>query len=392
VVSAKGKSEAKRFPKLWAVLTHLVKYWLSLGWEMVANCKNTTDLKRRMARHVVLVRRHSMLASVDCEVMKKKFEKKRASELVYYYNYHDFLHHASETWKVDKAAANKKNLPTVNDKLRIFGILGMECNRDDVLKLAHGKAMERADMDGALSMQDQVFYLVAQQFNDMLLEVIEPADACKLDSYAELDPNDPDRIVIKRDYKWVKGVYYAELKIYHAAMVNWVKQTGGGSGAPENYCNHNERDTVLFGGYHPSAGKSDALAYIYMMDKRAGFVFDLINDPPPEDSVYKDGKDGKNGAKRPQGKRGGSGMEEFAAAMSDAMNNVTKIIGMSLSEGKKPDQPESADCPEKTLRLIEILQEQRAIASKDVDVSRKAKRVKTLEAALDRAFDKLAQE
>ncbi len=232
----------------------------------------------------------------------------------------------------------------------------MECNRDDVMKLTHGKAMERADLDGALLMQDQVFYGVAQQFNDLLLDVPEPDDAVKLDLYIHLNPNDAERIAIKRDYKWVKGVYYTELKIYHAAMVNWVKQTGGGSGAPENYCNHNKRDTVLFGGYHPSAGKSDALAYIYMMDKKAEFVFDLVNDPPPEDSVYEDGKGSKGTNKNQKGKQGVSGMEKFASAMSDAMmTNVTNILGRSLNEGKKPDPPEADDFHEKTLRMIEML-------------------------------------
>ena len=391
VVSAKGKSEAKRFPKIWSMVTHLVKYWHELGWETITNAKNATDFKRRIVRHIVLSRRRCMLSSVDSSALKKKFANKKkvsSSELVFYYGYHDFLNHASETWKVDKAAAAKKNLPTTNDKLRIFGILGMECNRDDVMKLARGKAMERADMDNALSMQDQVFYSVAQQFNDMPLAVVDPEDACKLDSYAELNPNDPERTIIKRDYKWVKAIYYAELKIYHAAMVNWLKGTGGGSGAPENYCNHNERDTCLFGGYHPSAGKSDGLAYIYMIDKRAGFIFDLVNDPPPQDSVYEDGM-GSN--KKPaKARRGGSSeMEDFAAAMSDAMNNVSKVLEVAL----KPDEPEEDFYSHaKTLDLIMLLQQQKAIASKDDNATRRLKRVKIFEAALDRAFDKLAEE
>ena len=170
--------------------------------------------------------------------------------------------------------------------------------------------------------------------------------------------------------------------------LNWLKGTGGGSGAPENYCNHNERDTCLFGGYHPSAGKSDGLAYIFMIDKRAGFIFDLVNDPPPQDSIYEDGM-GSN--KKPaKAKRGASSeMEDFAAAMSDAMNNVTKVLEISL----KPDQPKEDEYSHaKTLNLIMMLQQQKTIASKDYDVSRRAKHVKIFEAALDRAFDNLAEE
>ena len=82
-------------------------------------------------------------------------------------------------------------------------------------------------------------------------------------------------------------------------------------------------------------------------------------------------------------------MEDFAAAMSDAMNNVSKVLEVAL----KPDEPEEDFYSHaKTLDLIMLLQQQKAIASKDDNATRRLKRVKIFEAALDRAFDKLAEE
>ncbi len=83
-------------------------------------------------------------------------------------------------------------------------------------------------------------------------------------------------------------------------------------------------------------------------------------------------------------------MDKFAQVMSEAMVTVSNAISVTMS-AKEPNPPAQNDVPaEKSLNLIAMLQEQRAIAVEDCDEERKAKRVKKLDDALDRAFDNLA--
>ena len=83
-------------------------------------------------------------------------------------------------------------------------------------------------------------------------------------------------------------------------------------------------------------------------------------------------------------------MDKFAQVMSEAMVTVSNAISVAMS-AKKPDPPAQNDVPaEKSLNLIAMLQEQQSIAVKDDDKERKAKHVKKLDDALDRAFNNLA--
>ena len=70
-------------------------------------------------------------------------------------------------------------------------------------------------------------------------------------------------------------------------MEKWKKGTGGGSGAPENYCDWGTRDGEKFADYAES-GSCDYLAYIYMLDEQTGFAFNNINDPAPDDTITED--------------------------------------------------------------------------------------------------------
>ena len=60
-------------------------------------------------------------------------------EKSYYYDLALFLRHAEDNWKVDKASELMNEETTVNDCLRIAGILAMGVNRDDLLALNRGK-------------------------------------------------------------------------------------------------------------------------------------------------------------------------------------------------------------------------------------------------------------
>ena len=94
-----------------------------------------------------------------------------------------------------------------------------------------------------------------------------------------------------RAHDWLKKVYFDVIKKYGKAMANWKLGTGGGSGAPENYCDWNTRQEEEFANYGGAPGsRVDHLAYIYMLDKKIGYAFNNINDPAPDSTVMEDGE------------------------------------------------------------------------------------------------------
>ena len=46
---------------------------------------------------------------------------------------------------------------TVNDRIRLTSIMGLQDNRDHVIKLGGARNFSRADADGPLSMFDNIF-------------------------------------------------------------------------------------------------------------------------------------------------------------------------------------------------------------------------------------------
>ena len=373
---------AKQYPKLWKTVIPIFKHWVDSNWHHPVTVKNKTDFRRKIVELIVQTRHKVAVADLDSITASDLF---KSNEQVWYYSLQDFKVHTEEQFKVQK----ESDLPDSSDVIRLFGILGMQDFRDDVMKLGKGKSTSRADVDGPLKLIDQVFYNVAEVFNDATVEVPEPSRADRLKSWGTpaLDPNNPARFSIKsRDYKWLKKLYLDTLKKYSLAMKKWRMGTGGGSGYPENYTNWDTRDDELFANYHPCAAMSDALAWIYMLDKTIGFVFNAINSPPPPESVLQDGveivnssKSGSKGIKREQG------LDEFTAAITTAVTSVTNLL---QDNSKETSSPKGDDVGE-TLTLISMLQEQRKVAENDDDMARRNKRLKTIEKALDNQFSKL---
>ena len=141
--------------------------------------------------------------------------------------------------------------------------------------------------------------------------------------------------------------------------------------------------------YHACASMSDVLAWIYMLDKSLGFIFNAINSPPRLDSTLQDGVEitstvGKSGTKG--GVKGG--LDEFTAALTSAVTSVTNLLHSNNSQSNETSIPNGNDVGE-TVALISMLQEQRNVAANDEDVGRRNKRLKTIQKALDQQFSKL---
>lgn len=128
------------------------------------------------------------------------------------------------------------------------------------------------------------------------------------------------------DYKWVSILYRSLMTDYSKSLKNWQKGTGGGSGYPENYSDWNERDAELFTNY-ASAGKGDYLAWIYMLDQKEGFIFNIANAPAPDDSILADGVAGRT-------QEGSRGMESNSAK-TRKKKAIIDDIGKAINESDK---------------------------------------------------------
>jgi hypothetical protein len=279
-VGVSDRKKAQQYPKLYDVTKKTVTHMVKSNYAQAVQAKNKTTFRYTILTLLCTNRRRVRTSDSDLVALQKLF---KADEFVYYYDFTAFKAHVKRHMKHPKGDPLSH---CANDAVRIFGILGLADMRDRVTRLGRGRALERADLDGPLSLMDETFTQVAKLFNDAGTVISQPPRADRLDKTP--DPNDPTRIAIGRDFVWCKKVYVDWLKPYNVAMKKWKMGTGGGSGYPENYCDWNTRDAEYFSNYHGSAGKSDALAWIYMLDKSLGYIFNIVNDPPRADSVMQD--------------------------------------------------------------------------------------------------------
>ena len=327
----KRATMSQLYPAIWKMVSSLTKCWLTEKWEVPLKSKNRTDFKSKVVRQIVVKREKVMkdaIYDVDVTSMFPTVEK------VYFYGLSVFMRHAEEYWKVDKASELINQETTVNDCIRIAGILAMDVNRDDLLSLNRGKHTLRSDVDNPLTRVDAIFHYMAVQFNDPAVHINQPERATNLVTYLELDPNEDTRIAIPRDFAWAKQVWKVDvLKPYNIAMKKWHKGTGGGPGAPEDYSNWENRDDELFAGYAKS-GSSDMLAWIYMKDKDTGYAFNTINNPSPQSAITEDGQevesitDSTNTNK--SGRKTNTGIEHFGEMFASSMENGLTMIAKCM--------------------------------------------------------------
>ena len=331
-------SYPKLYPKLWKLVGTLNEHWISEKWEIPLKAKNKTDFKRKVIKKIINMREKKTFGRLR-EDIRLLYPKTAKTAKVFVLSLADYMAHATEHYKVDKAATEERLLATVNDKLRLAGILALHNNRDDTIKLGRGKGTVRADVDCAMGWKDSIFHRFAMQMSDIGLVLGIPDRAKYLHSFGRMDPNDWARVDIRRDYKWVSILYRSLMTDYSKSLKNWQKGTGGGSGYPENYSDWNERDAELFTNY-ASAGKGDYLAWIYMLDQKEGFIFNIANAPAPDDSILADGVAGgtqegtrgteSSGAKKRK-KKGliddvGKAINESVKAMAENIANLSKYV------------------------------------------------------------------
>jgi len=321
---------AKAYPKTWKLVAKIYKdLFVKENWEGAVLKKNQTDCKANVAKHIVMTRTKKLTS--DILSADPKFAQCLPSSMFgncWYLNLDDFLKHADNTWRVNKESEKERLDSQTNDILRLFGIAALAENRDDLMRLGRARNSNRAEADGPLSAADAIFSRYQRQFNDPGLTLSNPDRADYLDSFHEMDPNDDARVAITRTHLWLKTLYFNTVKAYNCAMKKWQKGTGGGSGAPENFCDWGDRDGEIFSNY-ASSGKGDYLGWIYMLDKDIGYAFNMMNEPPPESSVMEDG-DNTIGTKK---KSKSNPAEEFSKTFSESMDRVGLLLSNVLDSG-----------------------------------------------------------
>ena len=265
----KKKTIAKQYPKVWKVVGKYTKQWISLKWEMSCKMKNLTDFKQKVARHIVDTRKYLPFESVTNDYRAMYKELFPQSSKVFVYSKSAFQQYARNRYEQDQALIVQNEQATASDTLRLYTIVLLGDNRDALISLNAAKSYSRSDVDSPLGRTGTIFHRLSQQFNDPDMILVRPERSLYLTSADDIIINDCNRIAIPRDHEWLQALYFKTLKEYKKAMDKWKMGTGGGSGAPENYADWNERDEEDFSKYGGVRG--DVLAWIYMLDKQAGF-------------------------------------------------------------------------------------------------------------------------
>jgi hypothetical protein len=109
--------------------------------------------------------------------------------------------------------------------------------------------------------------------------------------------------------KEVIGIFNSVLVEYNPAMTNWMKGTGGGSGAEEDFAIWEERDHILFVIYSNQPARI-YISVVYIWDKQYGFPLVTQKDTVPayaaidDDSLFGNGDNGHDDDNEPGGGRG----------------------------------------------------------------------------------------
>ena len=221
----------------------------------------------------------------------------------------------------------EKDEVTMNDRLRVIGIMLSPEYRDQMDAFTLGKAKTREELDDPTKRKKVFYEQFAVGFNDEKIVVSNPERMNKLKNSNRMDPNELSRINIKRDGEWFKNVYKNIISSYRKAMEKWLSGTGGGPGAPENYSDWRTRDDWEFQKYDRTRG--NILAWMYMKDKALNFILDAKNNDLPgrlirEGIADQNGnKMGSNYRKSPTGGMFGSIKNDLTEMHHYARNYMT---------------------------------------------------------------------
>lgn len=171
------------------------------------------------------------------------------------------------------------NYTNLNRRARIFGILFLEDNREILNGLLDCRSADRKVFDNLENRKQYIFNEIAVQVNNNAIVVAHPRGWVEgvqikkgenlrkreLSKWVNLNPNYHLDETEKITGLSCAYLFKQTLNAYKQAMRSWTKGTGGGPGAPMNYCDWESRENVLFANY--TFEFKEVLTWIYMWDR-----------------------------------------------------------------------------------------------------------------------------
>ena len=87
---------AKLYPKIWAMVGKLTKYWKQLGWEKPNTTKNLTNYKEKVAKYIVMSRRQTYVDNISNRFNPIIRSVLKDTEYIQFLHYDNFLEHAQQ--------------------------------------------------------------------------------------------------------------------------------------------------------------------------------------------------------------------------------------------------------------------------------------------------------
>ena len=397
----KSHTWPKRYPDIWKITDIVHKHWLHAKFEVVMDKKTGTKasrMKETLTSWILQTRVLLPVSQITDTVLKQQFPSEKN---LYVLPISYLAQYGEMNYRIDRGVSEgHKHESTKNDILRLFTILALSNNRDLLISLGAGKAFNRSELDGPLQWKEQIFYVLSVQFSDPNLSLQPPERAMFLKSFADMNPNDLTTISRERDNIFLMKLYTKTMVEYNHAMINWKAGTGGGSGRPENYADWEQRDEECFTTYGFKVKEryveKDHLAWIYMLDKNAGYPFNSSNDPAPDETVREDSNTGGSGTMK--GKKGthiGEAVaqfgKDFQETMQKGLKEMTKVVSVAeTTSGRIGNRDDVDDRVDKTLLRIDNISARIESVERLIEggknVQRHAKRLRILEKTLNSAY------
>ena len=394
------KTKREYWPNLWKLAGMFVEEFKNADFFKTRKVSNLADFKGQIVQHIL---------SLCTKVSKNEVPEKYLSAIrnpykknYYFYSKENFITFAVESYKHDRTVLAKRNKVLPNDCIRFYSILTRDVNKEDVERLTASKGLKRSNLDGPMTYTEQIMMKLAVQFNDPNLVFTKPNRALFLSSNDDLNPNDPERISIKRDHKFMMEIWKYCTPRYNHCWQKWTKGTGGGSGAEEDFGQWKRREnTEKFADYAEN-GSSDMMAYIYMLDKDVGFILNAINEPAPSNTIMEDGDKKKSGLETPTKKRktAQDKIAETASSFNEMMKSTLQVMKEAFIKEINTDGEDAMVTKQKALHWnvthinnlneqIDIIKAQSLDSDDEDAVDRRKTRIGMLNEALDCAFRRL---
>ena len=247
-----------------------------------------------------------------------KLESDADNTLVFVYDQKYIWNKMYDSWC---PSGVERHQVTLNDRLRIFGILLHQDHRDDINRITAG-VQSREELDDPSLQVKQTWNRFAKSFNNPTFRISHPDKYHDITNYQIFDPNESERIVIPRDGVWIKRIFTETMKPYRVSLTKWNMGTGGGPDHPPDYFCVEDRDEKYFQDYDKTRG--GLLCWIFMHDKKLGFLLDAKNQSLPDSLQVETGGKKNNSDKRKRQKTPSPDdqLKRICTAISESTNNL----------------------------------------------------------------------